>query len=290
MQSISALADGQFDPSSDSYSQAALTVADFNNISQIVYKFSGIRFTSGKEELVRSRLMKRLRALNIKSFSAYIHYVQDDHSGQELRTMIDCLTTNKTSFFRENQHFEYMRVHILPEIKKRGRGIRLWSAGCSSGEEPYSIAMLLCEEMANYPIFDIKILATDISERVLAKARAAEYEKQTINDIPHSYFMKYLSAASNAPKTYVVNERIRKMVSFARLNLMDLWPMKGPFDVIFCRNVMIYFDNPTQQKLVRRFYDLLLPGGHLLVGHSESLVANSIGFRYIQPATYRKPG
>jgi chemotaxis protein methyltransferase CheR len=269
--------------------QTPLHSADFETISQLVYHCSGIRLAQGKEELVRSRLMKRLRALGIDNFHGYLKYVKEDRSAQELNIMIDALTTNKTSFFRENQHFDYMRAHILPVLKKRGAGIRLWSAGCSSGEEPYSIAMLLCEEWPQIDYTNVRILATDISERILAKARNGEYEKDNMQGIPPSYLSKYFNLVQSQPnRIYGINDRIKNMVRFARLNLIGEWPMKGPFDVIFCRNVMIYFDSETQGRLVRRFGGLLVTGGHLLIGHSESLVANSSGLKYMQPATYMK--
>ncbi len=233
--------------------------------------------------------MKRLRALGIDSFRNYLRYIKEDRTSQELHVMIDSLTTNKTSFFREKQHFDYMRTQIIPELKKRATGVRLWSAGCSSGEEPYSIAMLLCEEWPQIENFAVRILATDISTKILAKARAGEYERENLQDVPPGYLPKYFNQTrTGASRTYVVRDGIKKMVHFARLNLMDEWPMKGPFDVIFCRNVMIYFDGATQARLIQRFRDLLITGGHLLVGHSESLVANSCGFKYIQPATYVK--
>jgi chemotaxis protein methyltransferase CheR len=275
--------------SNENIFQTILCPRDFEQISHLVYKYSGIRLTSGKEELVRSRLIKRLRALGVNSFSSYLRYIKEERTKQELHIMIDALTTNKTSFFRENQHFEYMRAHILPERKKRGSGLRLWSAGCSSGEEPYSIAMLLREEWPQNDLAGIRILATDISARILAKARAGEYEKEGLKDVPPAYLSKYFNLLhSNPVRTYGICDGVKKMVRFAQLNLMDEWPMRGPFDVIFCRNVMIYFDSATQGQLIRRFCDLLVPGGHLLVGHSESLVANSCGFKYVQPATYVK--
>jgi chemotaxis protein methyltransferase CheR len=273
----------------ESIFQTPLQPADFQTISQIVYHRSGIRLTHGKEELVRSRLMKRLRAIGVNNFHSYLTYIKTDKSDQELHIMIDALTTNKTSFFRENQHFEYMGTHILPELKKRNTGIRLWSAGCSSGEEPYSIAMLLCEEWPQIECTNVRILATDISERILTKARSGEYEKDAMQGIPPAHLPKYFNLLRSHPnRIYGIHDRLKKMVRFARLNLMDEWPMKGPFDVIFCRNVMIYFDAETQVRLVRRFCDMLIPGGHLLIGHSESLVGNTSGLKYLQPATYRK--
>ena len=278
----------QYVPSENIF-QAVLRPEDFEQISQIVYKYAGIRLSSGKEELVRSRLIKRLRALSLNSFDSYLRFIKDDKTSQELHTMIDALTTNKTSFFREIQHFDYMRNRILPELRARSSRLRVWSAGCSSGEEPYSIAMILHEEWPQIIQADARILATDISARILAKARTPEYEKEYLKDVPLEYFSKYFSPVNTAPnRIYTIHEKIKKMIRFAQLNLMDAWPMKGPFDIIFCRNVMIYFDSATQGRLVKRFYDLLVPGGHLLVGHSESLVANSCGFKYVQPATYMK--
>jgi chemotaxis protein methyltransferase CheR len=289
MQSALPIPDDKTGASNENIFQAILYPRDFEQISHIVYKYSGIRLTTGKEELVRSRLIKRLRALNISSFSGYLRHVKNDRARQELHTMIDALTTNKTSFFRENQHFEYMRTRILPELKKRGSGLRVWSAGCSSGEEPYTIAMLLCEEWPQNDLRNVRILATDISSRILTKARAGEYEKENLKDVPPAHLSKYFNLLqSNPVRTYGIRDDVKKMVRFAHLNLMDEWPMKGPFDVIFCRNVMIYFDSATQGRLVQRFGDLLIPGGHLLVGHSESLVANSCGLKYVQPATYMK--
>jgi chemotaxis protein methyltransferase CheR len=289
MQSPTAHAEERQYIPSESIFQAVLHPKDFDEISKIVYKYSGIRLSSGKEELVRSRLIKRLRALGLTSFNSYLRYIKDDKTTQELHTMIDALTTNKTSFFRENQHFEYMRTRIIPELKARSSSLRVWSAGCSSGEEPYTIAMILHEEWPQIGQADVRILATDISSRILAKARTAEYEKDQLQDIPPEYLSKYLTLLQTSPnRIYGIHEKIKKMIRFAQLNLMDTWPMKGPFDLIFCRNVMIYFDSATQGRLVQRFYDLLVPGGHLLVGHSESLVANSCGFKYVQPATYVK--
>jgi len=289
MQGITIHSESKSEIANDSLLQTELKPHDFEKISQIVYQYSGIRMHSGKEELVRSRLIKRLRVLGLNSFSAYLHHVEEDRTLHELQAMIDSLATNKTSFFREKQHFDFMRSHIIPELKKRASSVRVWSAGCSSGEEPYSIAMLLHDEWPDINLSDVRILATDISEPVLAKAKSGEYDKEALQDLPPAYLLKYFNPPrSSSPKTYCVQDNIKRIVRFAKLNLMDEWPMKGPFDLIFCRNVMIYFDSSTQRRLVQRFGDILVPGGHLLVGHSESLVSNSAGFKYIQPATYIK--
>jgi len=272
-----------------SISLTILRSEDFQRISEIVYQHSGIRLKAGKEELVRSRLMKRLHVLGMPDFSAYLRHIHGDRNRQELRTLIDCLTTNKTSFFREKQHFNFTQKHILPELSKKKSHLRIWSAGCSSGEEPYSIAMLLHDQWPEVNAADVRILATDISGMMLARARAGEYDKESMADIPPAYLSKYFASTTTASgKMYRLQDRIKSYVRFARLNLMDDWPMKGPFDLIFCRNVMIYFDASTQRRLVQRFFRLLTPGGYFFVGHSESLLANAGGFKYICPATYLK--
>jgi chemotaxis protein methyltransferase CheR len=266
-----------------------LTQSQFTNICRMLYETCGITLGPGKEGLVKSRLMKRLRVLGLGSFDEYMKYVDTDQSQRERTTMIDSLTTNKTSFFREIQHFDYLRQHILPELGSKKRQLRFWSAGCSSGEEPYSIAILLREELAEIGRRDVKILATDLSTKVLDMAREGVYDQESLQEIPAPLIRKYFSPAqAKASQEYRVQPILRDMIRFAQLNLMGDWPMKGPFDVIFCRNVMIYFDKPTQQWLVDRFWHLLETGGHLFIGHSESLTGASHKFRYVQPATYAK--
>jgi chemotaxis protein methyltransferase CheR len=244
---------------------------------------------AGKEGLVKSRLSKRLRALGLSNFDIYLDYIKRDSSGKELITLIDSLTTNKTSFFREEQHFEFLRTQILPPYREEGRRMRIWSAGCSSGEEPYSIAILLREEWPMVDRCDVRILATDISTRVLGLANGAVYEEDIVKEINPALLKKHFKCVrETTPRAYHLNDDVRRMVRLARLNLMDTWPMRGPFHVIFCRNVMIYFDKQTQTELVRRFWEMMAPGGYLLVGHSESLTASSYRFRYVRPATYLK--
>lgn len=266
-----------------------LSPAQFEKISQMVHRLCGICLPPGKEELVKTRLTKRLRALGLGGFTEYLEYVEGDASRQELATMIDLLTTNKTSFFREPQHFDFLCQHVLPDLQTASRPIRLWSAGCSSGEEPYSLAMLLHEHLPDIERRDVRILATDISARMLTKAREAIYEEEAVSEVSPSLLRKYFVCVRTQPtRAYQVSDKVRALVRFARLNLMDAWPMRGPFDAIFCRNVMIYFDNPTRQRLVQRYYELLRMGGYLFIGHSESLTALSHNFRYVQPAVYRK--
>jgi chemotaxis protein methyltransferase CheR len=230
--------------------------------------------------------MRQMRRLGLNSFDSYLEYIQNDSRGEELAVMVDALTTNKTSFFREPQHFDFLRTQVLPRLQQKR--LRLWSAACSSGEEPYTIAMLLREELPQLDTWDCRILATDISDRVLIKAREAVYEEDIVRDIPSAFVSRYMTRLGIKPDAYRINDNVRKLITFANLNLMDPWPMRGPFDVIFCRNVMIYFDKSTQKALVHRFWEMLKPGGYLFVGHSESLTTSSQEFRYAQPAVYVK--
>jgi chemotaxis protein methyltransferase CheR len=266
-----------------------LTRPQFEKISGWVYSSTGIKLGEGKEGLVKSRLLKRLRLLNLEDFNCYVEFVENDSTGREITAMIDVLTTNKTSFFRESQHFEFLRDCILQDLLASHRRIRIWSAGCSSGEEPYSIAILLREAVPEIDRRDIRILATDINTSILARAREGVYEQDAVHDIPSLLLQKYFTLTSCKPtRLYSINNCVRDLVRLAQLNLMDEWPMRGPFEVIFCRNVMIYFDKPTQRCLVQRFWKILELGGHLFVGHSESLTGSCPGFRYVKPATYVK--
>jgi chemotaxis protein methyltransferase CheR len=261
--------------------------SQFERIRQLVHQLTGINLHPGKEELVKARLTKRLRALGLKSIDAYMELLRHDGPEGELVTMIETMTTNKTSFFREAQHFDYLCRKIVPTL--RNRKIRVWSAGCSSGEEPYSTAILLNEAIQDVTLWDVRILATDLSSRMLAHARKGIYDANLLRDVPPLWVSKYFTCIETNPvRRYQVIEPLRRKVHFARLNLIGQWPMKGPFDVIFCRNVMIYFDKSTQEQLVKRFWDMLKPEGHLFVGHSESLAGSPHLFRYVQPAIYMK--
>jgi chemotaxis protein methyltransferase CheR len=260
-----------------------LSGGQFAQIGELLHRQCGIALAPGKEALVTARLYKRLRTLGLATFEEYLDRVDRDR--EELRAMVDALTTNKTEFFRERDHFVYMRQSILPELAATSEPIRIWSAGCSSGEEPYSIAMTLREELPLPDLREVRILATDISDRVLASAREGVYDEEVVRDVPPHYLAKYFHHRSGR---YVVNDAVRRHVAFARLNLLGEWPMRGPFDAILCRNVMIYFDNATRQQLVERFWDLLKPGGHFFVGGSESLTSVEHAFTYVQPAVFRK--
>jgi chemotaxis protein methyltransferase CheR len=272
-----------------------LSDEEFRQISDMVYKHCGITLHDGKKELVRARLSKWLRQGNFKTFKEYIHHVLEDRSGREFSTLIDSLSTNLTSFFREYQHFEFLMDKFLPALLERKRKkqdfrIRAWSAGCSSGEEPYSIAITLHEAVQGQGRWDIKLLATDISTRVLDIAKEGIYDKERVAAMPPQQKNKYLVPVTvNGGKQYQVVDNARQIIVFRYLNLMEDWPVKSALDFIFCRNVMIYFDKPTQQRLIGRFWNLLDSGGILFTGHSESLTGIEHKFQYVQPTIYRKP-
>jgi chemotaxis protein methyltransferase CheR len=272
--------------------RAEITEAQFESISRTVRELCGINLHTGKKELVKARLGKRLRALGLADFGQYLDHVARDASGDELALMLDLLSTNLTYFFREPQHLAYLRADVLPEVLSRhqtDRRLRIWSAGCSSGEEPYSIAITLAETMPDLDRWDVAILATDLSSRVLRAAREGVYSRERMRQSPAGAMGKYLLSVPGERDAFRVRDDLRAMVQFARLNLMAGWPMKGPFDVIFCRNVMIYFDKPTQARLVERFWEILSPGGTLFIGHSESLAGVRHRFQYVHPTVYRKP-
>lgn len=268
-------------------SDLPLTDAHFRTISQLVYRVCGINLQPGKEGLVKTRLAKRVVTLGFSDFDDYLRHVASDKV--EGAVMVDLLTTNKTSFFREEQHFDYLHSRILPALAARPGPIRIWSAGCSSGEEPYTLAMVLRDHLPDPDRREVRILATDISARVLAKAREGVYGEDLLRDVPDSMRKRHWTPVhGQTPRAYQASDKLRAMIRFARLNLMEAWPMSGPFDAIFCRNVMIYFDKQTQEKLVNRYWELLPPGGHLFVGHSESLTSLKHRFQYVQPAVYLK--
>ncbi len=271
-----------------------LSEAQFNKISDMVKGLCGINLHNGKKELVKARLAKRLRKLHLPDFAEYMAYVRSDTSGTELTAMLDALSTNLTSFFREAEHLDYLGREVIPRIIAKANTatprLRIWSAGCSSGEEPYSIAITAGEAFGHLPLMDAKILATDLSTRMLARATRGVYDGERIKDLSPHLRAKYFQCVQTRPeRLYRVNDCIRGLVHFARLNLMDHWPMRGPLDAIFCRNVMIYFEKPTQNMLIGRFSELLASGGTLFIGHSESLTGIRHQFRYVQPTVYEKP-
>ncbi|MFO8080929.1 MAG: CheR family methyltransferase [Armatimonadota bacterium] len=266
-----------------------LTDSQFDEISQLVRTLCGINLHSGKRELVRARLTRRLRDLRLPGFDDYLEYLRANQ-GEEIVALLDVLSTNLTRFFREPVHFEILAEHVAGLAQRDAHApVAIWSAGCSSGEEPYSMAIRLLEtpEAADC---DIRILATDLSTRVLATAREGVYPKTRLAEMEHGLIARHFSPVTiDDEPHYRVAEPVRRLVHFARLNLIDPWPMQGPFSIIMCRNVMIYFDKPTQQGLIDRFYEVIRPGGLLFIGHSESLTGVDHRFRYVRPTVYEKP-
>lgn len=268
---------------------------EYHSIRDLVYEHCGINLHTGKKELVRARLAKLLRKGNFETFSEYMDHVHNDKSGKAFSGLIDALSTNLTSFFRERQHFDFIEDNFLPSLlerktKNRDFKLRAWSAGCSSGEEPYSIAITLLDSVKGQGRWDIKVLATDISTTMLEKAKKGIYNQERIAPVPPIQKSRYLTShIEGNGKAQKVNNLLRSTVIFRYLNLMKNWPIQGPLDLIFCRNVMIYFDKPTQQRLVNRFWDLLASGGLLFTGHSESLTGIDHKFNYVQPTIYEKP-
>ena len=267
-----------------------LSDRDFKRISDLVYGLCRINLHDGKKALVQARLNKRLRQLGIRSYPEYLEMVEADETGRELTHMIDTLTTNLTYFFREADHFDHLRDEVLNKVDPRtDQRLRIWSAGCSSGEEAYTLAMVAREAVPEIDRMDALILGTDISTRVLAVARQGAYSEARFKDTPPDMRRKYFEKDPGQPGFFRARQELLKLIRFRKLNLMDSWPMKQPFDVIFCRNVMIYFDKKTQNELVQRFFDALRPGGVFMVGHSESLTGIAHRFRYVRPTVYLKP-
>jgi len=263
-----------------------LHAAESTRIRALIHSLCGIELSPEKDGLIKSRLSKRLRALGLTSFDAYVDQVERDATRAELSEFVDALTTNKTDFFREPRHFDFLRATVLPALARRGGAARFWSAACSSGEEPLTLAMVLRESWPDLDRMNVRILGTDISSKVLARARAGVYERDQLRDVPPALLTKYFAAAASG--AMLASPSLTKLISYARLNLLGDWTMRGPFDVILCRNVMIYFDKATQERLINRCYELLAPGGYLLTGHSESLNGLTHRYRYVQPATYVK--
>lgn len=265
-----------------------LTPSEFRRVCDLLYKVCRISLGEGKQPLVKARLWKRVRSLGMRDYTEYFTFVESREGKAELLSMVDALTTNKTSFFREAQHFDFLKEELPVHFRTANR-LRIWSAGCSSGQEPYTLAIVLQEALTPGQRSDTLILATDISQRILAAAREGVYDDEEVDGVSPVQLRRWFTAVKDGAKSgHRVNDELRRMIRFARLNLMEPWSMRGPFDYIFCRNVMIYFDRPTQENLVRRFHGLLRPGGCLLVGHSESLTGRVEGFTYVRPAVYRK--
>ncbi len=264
----------------------------FRLFSELIYNQCGIKMPSVKKVMLTSRLQKRVNALGMDSFSDYYSYISSS-SGKtdELNKMIDVITTNKTEFFRESHHFNYLIKEVLPELTNSGRrSIDIWSAGCSTGEEAYSIAMSLAYSLDAEAKHSFRILGTDISTRVLEKAARAVYTEDVIAPIPLQMKKNFLLRGKGEQEgLFKVAPEIRRRVEFRRLNFMDeKYDLKKTFDIIFCRNVVIYFDKETQRELFAKLYDHLSQDGYLFIGHAESLQGINSRFRVAAPTVYRK--
>jgi chemotaxis protein methyltransferase CheR len=262
-----------------------LSPAEFDKITDLAWRTCGIDLKNGKRELVQARLGRKVRQGHYGSFNEYYEHVVADTTGEELTGLVDALTTNFTSFLREGAHFDLLRKTIVPGIKGE---IRIWSAACSTGEEPWSIAFSLLEELGPSAAGRIRIVASDISSRALAIAERGAYGAERFRELPKDWPGKYLLRGSDRWEGWFrVKPFIRGMVEFRRFNLMEPLDTQRPFHVIFCRNVMIYFDKDTRERLVNRFARCLEPGGYLLTGHSESLTGLKHPFHYVSPSIYR---
>lgn len=258
---------------------------EFAQFRELIYRIAGISMSPAKKPLVTSRLAKRLRHYGLASYGDYFRMITAADGKKELQMAVDLLTTNETHFFREPKHFDFLRQHILP-TRKLGRPLRIWSAACSSGEEPYSIAMQLDEVLGTAPW---EIVASDLSTRVLETARTGLYPMERLLEIPPFYLSNYcLKGTGNHEGSLLIERKLRDRVQFMQHNLTETPPRLGEFDVIFLRNVMIYFDPDTKRQVVARLLSLLRPGGYFMVGHSETLNGISESVHLVQPAVYRK--
>ncbi len=276
------------------YGSAGLLITDeqYFKLAELVYKLCGINLGQGKRELLKARLMKRLRATGRRDINQYMDLLQNDPDGRELISFLDVITTNKTDFFREPQHFDFLSHTILPNLSQLCKGseaLRIWSAACSTGEEPYTLAIVLMLQKEAWAQRGASILASDLSTQVLSHGQRGVYSTERIGPIPRDLLRRFFQRGVNRWAGHVrVRPELRNIVSFKRINLMDSFQFDPPFHVVFCRNVMIYFDKETRERLVNRFHRTLAPGGYLFVGHSESLTGIKHPFRFVQPAIYRK--
>jgi chemotaxis protein methyltransferase CheR len=263
---------------------------DFKFLVREVHQRTGIVITDRKRPMLCGRLARRLRALGLDSFRAYCEMLAGPYGPQEMSAMVNAITTNLTAFFREPHHFEHLRQVALREIQQRAqetgnRRLRIWSAGCSSGEEPYSLAMTLLNSKLPHGAWDARILATDLDSDMVRTAAAGNYR---LADAPHFSPQDRARFTELAADYMTMNAEVRRLIIFKQLNLLDAWPMRGPFDIIFCRNVMIYFDEATKAKLVDRFADILRPGGFFYIGHSEALFKVTTRFEPAGRTLYRR--
>jgi len=278
----------------DIISKERLTDSDFKRLSEFIYGNYGIKMPNEKRTMLEGRLMKRLRVNQIRSFAEYCDYVfSDEGMEKELIHMINVVSTNKTDFFREPAHFEFLCETVLPEFhqKNKGEPIKIWSSACSSGEEPYTIAMVINEyaRQRGAPL-PHQIFGTDISSDILERAQMGVYKDERIGDVPAAYKRRYFMANKDPQKKLVrVVPELRRNTSFMRLNLMDTtYPISEKFDVIFCRNVLIYFDRPTQEAVINKLCNHLIPDGYFFLGHSESATGMQVPLTPLKPTIFRR--
>lgn len=273
---------------------AQLTDAEFEKFSKLIYQHTGIYMKAEKKELLNARLGKRLRLCQIPTFKAYYEFINDpaQQSGEFVH-FLDSVSTNFTSFFREVSHFDYLKSKVLPELVAQqaggGRELFFWSSASSSGEEPYTLSMVLHDFAASQPGLRYKILATDISTKVLNMAVRGVYPMEQAMKVPQDVLRKYFQkGVGDSAGKIKIRKVIREKVAFQRFNLMGEFPWHNEMDVIFCRNVMIYFDRVTQEQLIRKFHGCLCKGGYLFIGHSESIASIKHEFVQVEATTYRK--
>ena len=264
-----------------------LKAPTFEKIRRLAYEKFGLNLTEPKQLLVAARLGKKLRELKLPSYEAYYDLVQADRSGESLIALIDALSTNHTSFLREASHFDFLAKSVIPNLRKRAT-IDIWSAPCSTGEEPYSIAVTMLEQLGMPAKPALRIRATDISTRALAVAKKGVYAADRLSSVAAPLIRKYFT--QSGPELFQIRPEIARLIEFDRGNLIEPMRAARSFPIIFCRNVMIYFDKPTQERVVANLTQFLEPGGYLLIGHSESLLGVRHTLEYVQPAIFRKPG
>jgi chemotaxis protein methyltransferase CheR len=266
------------------------TRRDFDYLARMANERTGIVVSDDKFDMFYSRLAKRVRKLGLKSFAQYCNFIRDDASGQEVLELVNAITTNLTSFFRENHHFEYVAHTLIPRYQQdigRSREIKVWSAGCSTGEEPYSLAITFLEHLP--PGWTVRITATDIDSNVLERAASGIYPLERVNGLPKARLKRWFQKGKGKHQGEAkVKPEVRQLIQFGQLNLMHNWSLDGPFDIIFCRNVIIYFDRDTKARLVQRYAEAIKPEGHLFIGHSESLYKISDQFKLIGNTVYQR--
>jgi chemotaxis protein methyltransferase CheR len=282
--SAGALAGADFEDVGD-----RLTDRELNAIVRLVYDRAGITLHAGKKALIVARLQKRVRAGGYASFSDYLEAVERDSSGAEMSALLDAIATNHTSFFREEQHFRLLESKVLPPLVARSEPVRVWSAACSTGEEPTTLAMTLFETMPANEHGRVRLLASDLSTKALATARAGVYKLDRVEPVPQPLLKKYFERGMGAQSGLArVSAAVRRAIEYRQLNLLEITDLGERFDVIFCRNVMIYFDRDVQQRVVSMLERHLVPGGYMFISHSESLNGVSHGMKWVAPAAYQR--